>query len=244
MERFYRNWHSGKLNHFVVQVEETDLWIEIDRFEPQIKEAVYKLVKKLREDLKRYIKHHSNFLTSLEPVQVEQNAPEIVLEMAQAGNLAKVGPMAAVAGAVADKVGKFLSEEFNCKEVIVENGGDIYLKSQNEVIVGIYAGKSPLSGKVGLKIPPGEWGICTSSGTVGHSLSFGKADAVTIVSENATIADAFATYYCNMVKDKKDVEKVLEIVDKNYVKTIVVIIEDKLGIVGEHELVILEGSEA
>ncbi len=208
-----------------------------------MEEMVLKFVSQLRQILKKYIREHPEFLTSLEPIEVSDDAPEIVFAMSEACKLAGVGPMAAVAGAIADKVGMYLNTCFGCQEVVVENGGDIYVKNLQDTVVSIYAGNSPLSHRVGLKLSPGQWGICTSSGTVGHSLSFGRADAVTVVSENATIADAFATAYCNMVKSKDDVEKVLHTVNRRYVKTLVVILEDKLGVVGEHELVLLDDRE-
>ncbi len=243
MERFYRSWHKSGLKYFTVQCEETDLWIAVDSYAYGMESAVLKFVSELRQTIKTYAVKAPDFLTSLEPIEVSEDSPEIIFAMSQAAKLAGVGPMAAIAGAIADRVGNFLSAKFACSQVIVENGGDIYIKNLENVFVSIYAGSSPLSCKIGLIIPPGEWGVCTSSGTVGHSLSFGKADAVTVVSKNATIADAFATAYCNMVKVKDDVEMLLQSAIREHVKTVVVILEDKLGIVGEHELVLFGEGE-
>jgi ApbE superfamily uncharacterized protein (UPF0280 family) len=96
--------------------------------------------------------------------------------------------------------------------VITENGGDIYLATSRERMIGIYAGTSPLSLKLGIVIPPEDspMGVCTSSGTVGPSLSFGKADAVCILSKSAALADAAATAVGNVVHEKKDIERGLE----------------------------------
>jgi ApbE superfamily uncharacterized protein (UPF0280 family) len=118
--------------------------------------------------------------------------------------------MAAVAGAIAEWVSKDLLKL--SKEVIIENGGDIYLATARERTIGIYAGQSSLSLKIGIVIGPEEspLGVCTSSGTVGPSLSFGKADAVCILSKSAALADAAATAVGNIVQEKKDIELGLE----------------------------------
>jgi hypothetical protein len=97
-------------------------------------------------------------------------------------------------------------------EIIFENGGDIFLKINHKRVVGIYAGNSPLSGKIGMEIEPHETplGICTSSGTVGHSMSYGNADAVVAVAGSAALADAAATAICNMVNKPSDINPALE----------------------------------
>jgi ApbE superfamily uncharacterized protein (UPF0280 family) len=141
--------------------------------------------------------------------------------------------MAAVAGAMAESVSKDLFK-FS-KEVIVENGGDIYLATSKERRVAIYAGESPLSLKIGILIKPEETplGICTSSGTVGHSLSFGKADAVCILSKSAALADAAATAVGNLVQEKRDIEKGLERGREiEGVLGAVIIVGEKIGIWG------------
>lgn len=201
--RTYRQWVIGKdLVSFNVVVKETDLYV---RTSTNLKSKTLKLVLKYREALERYIERHPLFLTSLEPVPVGDDAPLIVKSMAEASAKVGVGPMASVAGAIAEFIGSELLA-FS-PEVIIENGGDIYLKSQKIRKVGIYAGESPLSGKIAIEIKGEEtpMGICTSSGTVGHSLSFGKADAVTVLSKSATLADAAATAIGNMIKQQSDI---------------------------------------
>jgi len=157
--------------------------------------------------------------------------------MCEAAKKADVGPMAAVAGAIAELTGYELLKY--SKEVVIENGGDIFIKTDSVRKIGIYAGNSPLSQKLALKIQPEQTpaGVCTSSGTVGHSLSFGKADAVVIAARDAFLADAVATSTANKVKTPRDIEFAL-----NYASTIdgvfgaVIIIEDKIGAWGEIEL--------
>lgn len=142
--------------------------------------------------------------------------------------------MASVAGAIAEFVGSELSA-FS-PEIIVENGGDIYLKSSKTRLVGIYAGKSPLTGKIGLEINGQDTplGICTSSGTVGHSLSFGKADAVVVLSKSATLADAAATAIGNLIVEPDDIPKGIEFAKGiEGLKAVIIIKDDDMGLRGE-----------
>lgn len=145
--------------------------------------------------------------------------------------------MAAVAGAVATFVGHGL---LKCvKEVIVENGGDIFIKSYKPRIIGIFAGDSPLSERVGIKLQASfGQGICTSSGTVGPSLSFGYADAAVVVSKSAALADAAATALGNRIQTEKDFAPALAFVSKiRGVEGAVIIKGNKLGAIGKIELV-------
>jgi hypothetical protein len=158
--------------------------------------------------------------------------------MADAGEKAGVGPMAAVAGTISELVGNDLGE-FS-KDVIVENGGDVYIKSASDRIVSLYAGDSPLSEKVGLKVLAQDTplGVCTSSGRVGHSLSMGSAHAVCIVSRSTALADAAATSTGNVIKGPADIEAGIEYAKAiDGVLGVVVIAGDKLGAWGTVELV-------
>jgi len=158
--------------------------------------------------------------------------------MLAAGSEAGIGPMAAVAGAIAEFVGNRL--QVLSEELIIENGGDIFLKSRQERCVAVFAGDSPLSGRVALKIAPSDRpsGICTSSGTVGHSLSFGRADAVCILSESPTLSDAAATAVGNVVKAKADISLGIERAQSiRGVQGVLIIIGDRLGLWGKMEIV-------
>jgi len=200
--RTYRHWIEGKdLVAFTVTVNETDLYV---RATTNLQRKTLRLVEKYRTQLERYIGKDPAFLTSLKPVAVPPKAPAIVIDMIKAGNQLGVGPMASVAGATAEYIGRELLE-FS-PEIIIENGGDIFLKIACKRVVGIYAGDSPLTGKIGLEINPQDTplGVCTSSGTVGHSLSFGKADAVVTIAASATLADAAATAIGNRVNRPAD----------------------------------------
>jgi ApbE superfamily uncharacterized protein (UPF0280 family) len=229
--RTYRHWVKGNdLVTFNVVVKETDLYI---RTTTNLKRKAHRLVVKYRETLERYIERHPSFLTSLEPVAVGEDAPKLVAEMAEAGSKAGVGPMAAVAGAIAESVGSELLA-FS-PEVIVENGGDIYIKSLGKRLIGIYAGKSPLTGKVGLEINGEDtpMGICTSSGTVGHSLSYGQADAVITLSPSTALADAAATAIGNRISQPGDIPGGIELARSiGGLKGIIIIQDEKVGLWG------------
>ena len=230
--RTYRHWVKDKdLVSFNVVVKETDLYI---RATTNLKRKALRLVVKYRDALERYIERHPSFLTSLEPIAVGDDAPHIVTEMAEAATKAGVGPMAAVAGAIAEFVGSQLLA-FS-PEIIIENGGDIYLRSLKKRLIGIYAGKSPLTGKIGLEIDGQDtpMGICTSSGTVGHSLSFGKADAVVVLSQSATLADAAATAIGNLIIQPSDIPGGIEFAQSiDGLKGVVIIKDNKVGLWGE-----------
>jgi ApbE superfamily uncharacterized protein (UPF0280 family) len=187
--------------------------------------------------LEQYIERHPLFLTSLEPVAVEDETPHLVVEMAEAAGKVSVGPMAAVAGAIAEFVGSELLA-FS-PEVIVENGGDIYLKSLVKRLIGVYAGESPLTGKLGLEIESKDTpiGVCTSSGTVGHSLSYGKADAVIVLSPSTALADAAATAIGNLISQPKDIPSGIEFARSiGGLKGVVIIHGEQVGVWGEVKL--------
>jgi ApbE superfamily uncharacterized protein (UPF0280 family) len=233
--RDYRNWIQGHdLFSFNVTVKETDLYI---RTSSDLRDKAYKSVCKYREQIERYIESHPRFATSFEPVAVTGDSPGIVKDMAQSAEKFGVGPMAAVAGAVAQFVGKDLLEY--SAEVIIENGGDIFISSKKHRTVAIYAGSSPLSGKYGVEIHAGDTplGVCTSSGTVGHSFSFGKADAAVIVADSASLADAAATAICNMVSTHNDINKAIEYARSGKLLRGVIIIKDEsMGVWGNIKL--------
>lgn len=233
--RTYRHWIDGKdLIAFQVTVKETDLYI---RALSNLQRKAQKAVEKYRGQLEKYIKQNPAFRESLEPLPPDSNAPQIVKMMLEAGRKAGVGPMAAVAGAIAECVGQELLEY--SPEVIVENGGDIYIKSAGKRVVGIYAGESPLSGKIGLQIDPKDTplGICTSSGTVGHSLSYGKADAVVVTADSTTLADAAATAIGNQITKADDIQDAIEYSGNiGEIKGLVIIKDDAVGVRGDIKL--------
>jgi len=233
--RTYRKWvQTQDLVLFKVIHRETDLYIAASK---NLKTETLRLLVDIRTSLDKYIENHGDFLSSLKPLKVADGAPVIVKEMERAAAKAGVGPMAAVAGAIAEHIGRGLSAFSD--EVIIENGGDIYIKSQRKRKVAIYAGKSPLSQKIALTVKAEDTplGICTSSGTVGHSLSMGRADAAVVVSKSVALADAVATAMGNIVKKAGDIQEGLDYAcNISGVLGAVVIKGDKMGIKGEIEI--------
>jgi uncharacterized protein len=220
---------------FRVAVKETDLWVLAARdLSPEVRE----LVIQERQQLEAYIAAHPGFLTALTPWPADPFAPPVVREMIQAAAAAGVGPMAAVAGTLAARVGRQLARL--SPEVIVENGGDIFLAITQPATVALFAGASPLSHRVGLTIDPclSPLGVCTSSASVGHSLSFGRADAACVLAPDAALADAAATALGNRVQGPDTITPALD-----WVATLpdilgaVVIVGEKLGAWGRVELV-------
>jgi ApbE superfamily uncharacterized protein (UPF0280 family) len=234
--RLYRGYtKSYDLASFEVVAAESDLFISADY---DLRKEAQDYLKVIRKDLRDYIARFPEFQKTLEPIAVRKESPQIVKDMAAAAKMASVGPMAAVAGAVAEYIGKELLKLSN--QVIVENGGDIFISSRQPRIIGIYAGRSQLSQKIAIEIGAGytPCGVCTSSGTVGHSLSFGKADAACIVSKSAILADAVATAVGNIVQTKADIDKAISYGRRiKGVDGILIIAEDTLGAWGNIKLV-------
>ena len=205
MERSYRQGMCPRdLVVFRVVVGETDLWVAA---QANLYKFTEERVKFYRRQLRAYMERDAGFAVALTPRPALSDAPPLVLSMLEAGRLAVVGPMAAVAGAIAQAVGRDLAEY--SPEIILENGGDIYLRSRVQRIIALHAGQSEFSDRIGIVLPPSPEGIgiCTSSGTIGPSLSFGRADAATIVADDAALADAAASALGNLVQQPRDLEK-------------------------------------
>jgi len=234
--RFYRNQISEtSLKNFQVQVAETDLWIYADH---DLKKEAYESVITYREHLESFIRQFPVFATTLSPWTDIHPAPEIVRRMIHASQCAGVGPMASVAGIIAEMVGTDLLQYSN--EVIVENGGDLFIHKKQAVNVGIFAGNSPFSNRIGIHVDSvgKSLSICTSSGVIGHSLSFGQAEAVSIRSCSAALADAVATATANRVKSKDDISDAIDFAKSiDGVDGILVLMGDTIGAWGLIEIV-------
>ncbi|WP_455367690.1 UPF0280 family protein [[Eubacterium] cellulosolvens] len=173
-------------------------------------------IKKTRIELKKYIQNHPTFYYSLSPVETPKNSPPIIKKMANAAFKADVGPMAAVAGALIDIAFEQMKKA-GAATAVIENGGEVIAESIQPLYAGIYAGPSPLSGKLALKLTQFPIGVATSSASVSKALTFGLADAATILAENAALADAAATAVCNAVQGndcRKSVKKGLSVTGK------------------------------
>jgi ApbE superfamily uncharacterized protein (UPF0280 family) len=247
--RIYREeMNRDRFRFFQCSHLESDLLIGVapGKYRNGMEQTALGEILRIRGVIEGYATRHPEFITSLEPLKVpglkgsghgnREIPPEIAI-MLRCGEESGTGPMSSVAGLFAEKVGACLKMKYGLAEVLVENGGDLFMENRSEATVAVHAGDSPLSGKLALNIPPGSWGICTSSGTVGHSFSFGKADAVTVISGNAALADAWATSLANRVSQTGDIDKVLDrIPEIRGILGCVVILRDRVGIRGQFEL--------
>ena len=243
-KRKYRGLAAPKgLTTFQVTVKETDLLVSAPG---DLSVQARTSILTLRRYIEDRIACDPVFLNSLEPLPPDSVkdplAPAVIREMLAASRAAGTGPMAAVAGAIAHWTGVDLLKTMDPSigEIIVENGGDLFLAAKRDLTVAVYAGGSPLSNKIGLKIPAKlqPVGLSTSSGTVGHSLSLGKADAATVLAVDPSLSDALATALGNMVRTKTDIKAALEwLARRPGALGGLVIMGAELGVWGEMELV-------
>ena len=237
-ERNYRSRFSNdERRWFCVKFLESDLWIGVDRgsYSASMEADTYAMLVELRRSMDAYLLMDPAYKAALTPYDAGLEAPEILKEMSRTSHKTGIGPMSAVAGAVAKRVADFLGT----KEVIVENGGDIYAKAASDMDISVFAGQSPLSEKIGLHIPAADFplGICTSSGTVGPSLSLGRADAVMIVCKDVLLADSYATAMANRIKTADDLQPVIDSISEiPEILGAIAVKDDRMAITGRFEL--------
>lgn len=197
-------------------------------------EAVTVEIVRQRQILESYITRHSEFKTAFAPLALLADAPPSAVQMAHAADRVGTGPMAAVAGTMAQLAAQ-AGIKAGADEAIVENGGDIYLQTKDEVIIGLYPGTGELAGKLAfsLKAEDTPISICSSSGKMGHSTSLGQCDLATIVSKDAALADAAATQAANLVRTADDVEPTLNrIAAIDGVDGVLIVKDDNIGMAG------------
>ena len=241
-ERTYRKQFSkNRFRSFVVNYKDTDLWVGVDHesFNPRMIAEAERCVRELRTGLENYLTVDPAFGSSFVPVKSKPNSHRIVTLLSQAAQAAQTGPMAAVAGAFSELTGRHLLNLFSIRELVLENGGDIFLNLKENLLLSVHAGNSPLSGKIAIEIPASETplGVCTSAGTVGPSISFGRADAVMVSCRDTARADALATALGNRVKTPADIPGILKKTeDYPEVMSVVIICGDQLGIRGQFKM--------
>lgn len=188
-----------------------------------------------REEIEHFIAENPEFQATLDPYFVSSDAPPIIREMAKASAKAGVGPMASVAGAIAKYVLSAM-QSAGCTHAIVDNGGDIALLNSRTIVIGIYTGAAAVR-DIGLKIPPRDrmLGICTSSGVIGHSLSFGKSHASVTIADDPVLADAAATALGNRIlsKDTHKIKLAMNEILSFGITGCLVIVDDTIGFAGE-----------
>lgn len=241
--RTYRDFGTADgFTNFRVVVETSDLYVKA--LKPLARETEI-LVRECRDQIEAAIARRPEFLNSLAPLEADPGDSPAVRRMIEAGKKSGTGPMAAVAGEVAEYVGKGLLDK--SAEVIIENGGDLFIHVKRPVIVGLFAGESQFSGKIGIQIQPTPVpvGVCTSSATIGPSLSLGGADCATVVSRDTPLADAMATAMGNRVRKPADLRDAVEwAMSVPGVDGALTVLGDTIAALGEIELVPLEEPES
>jgi len=239
-KRFYRSIQRPKgFVSFNLIAGESDLWIAVPEgdFRGDLKEELLEHLISIREQIRSFIEEYPSFLHSLTPVKVPIMSPKIVREMAEASQIVGVGPMAGVAGAVALYIGKKL-ESLGVEQFIVENGGDIYLKRRTKTIVSLFTNEPKFSGKLGIELPPGEWGISSSTSKFGHSLSLGRSQIATVIGKNPILTDCSATYLGNSRSVEEAKKRSEELIKYN--SGCITLIGNRFVILGEVNLIKLD----
>jgi ApbE superfamily uncharacterized protein (UPF0280 family) len=241
--KFYREQTASKRwQSFEIKVETSDLLIRagVDSSVSLsgLSEIAEMKVREIRKEIREHIGERESFISSLDPLEEVVSGSRAVSMMYRASERAGVGPMAAVAGTIAELVGTLLTEYVD--EVIIENGGDIWMRLSDSAIISIYSGDLYFKERIALRIGPDNTpcGISTSSGKIGPSFSFGRADSATVISPDAALADAAATLLCNMVESPEHIEEAVNRVSEiEGVRGLLAIYSDKMAAWGDIELV-------
>ena len=197
-------------------------------------DAVTAEIVRQRSVLDEYIKRHAAFANALKPIELLDDAPQVARRMARAAKLVGVGPMAAVAGAMAQLAAE-AGIAAGAAEAIVENGGDIYLVTTQPVVIGLNSGTGELAGRLAFSLDAHQTpiSICSSSGTMGHSMSFGQCDLATVVARDAALADAAATMAANLVSKAEQIDATLEnIAAIDGIDGVMIVKNDRVGLAG------------
>ena len=229
-ERIFEEDLSLKRRHY--QLNETIVTIIAEK--NYYIEVAIEAIKKCRREIEQFIRNDNCFEITLKPYKCPNNAPEIIKRMCTSSEKFNIGPMSTVAGIIAEYALKAMISR-GAKHAIVDNGGDIALFSNRTVKIGLYTGNR-YTGQFAFEISPQDkvLGICTSSGKIGHSFSFGNTDSVTIFSNDVAIADAAATAFGNLVNTADEIENASKILDN--VKEIIgatIVIDNKIGFWGK-----------
>ncbi|TKB09265.1 UPF0280 family protein [Desulforhopalus sp. IMCC35007] len=198
-------------------------------------EQITQAVVRERRVLEAYIRRHPQFQTALTPIKLLEDAPEVAVKMANAATLTGLGPMASVAGTLA-QLGVEAAKAAGCEEAIVENGGDMFIMSPTPVTIGIFAGHNSIGAQLAFHLLPEDLplSICSSSSKMGHSMSFGDCELATVVAKEAALADSAATLVCNRISAETDVEQVLDEVGRlGGIRGILVVNNNRVGLWGK-----------
>lgn len=197
-------------------------------------DAVTEEMVRQRRTLEDYIRRHPVFGASFEPVELLPDAPEVAQRMARAAKSVGVGPMAAVAGAMAELAVQ-AGLRAGAPEAIVDNGGDVFVRAIWPVVIALHTGTPKLADRLAFSLRPEDTpiSICSSSGRMGHSTSLGRCDLATVVARDGALADAAATQAANLVRTTDDVDAALErIMAIDGIDGLVIVKDDRIGLAG------------
>ena len=207
--------------------KDTNLKVAGDHFDVVTSEVIAQ-----RKQLEKYIRRHPAFQSALEPVLLQSDAPEVARRMALASEKTGLGPMAAVAGTLA-QLGAEKALEMGTSEVIVENGGDMYIACGSVLTIGIHTGDEKFGDALAFELPASRVAICSSSSRMGHSLSFGNCALATAVSADAAMADAAATLLGNLITSPDTLPDAVERVGTiEGIDGVMAIIDGQIGLYG------------
>ena len=231
----YRNKISAEGRYsFRVDYKYSGLYIMCDRdISSELEEAILSFYR----DIEMIIAGQPDFEKSLVPIKTGKDLPMTIKEMCCAGEVFNVGPMASIAGALCDHLAKNLTDR--CNFLMIENGGDVYIKSNVPFEVGIFTKNIYFKDKLTLLIEAGQTpcGICSSSGSFGHSLSLGKSDLVTVLSRTATTADAAATAIANTINSEEDINEAIARFSRySEIEGLIIIKNKRIGLWGKLQL--------
>ncbi|MDO5824748.1 UPF0280 family protein [Methanobrevibacter sp.] len=222
------------MNHSEINLDETHIRLTTDLDNHDLKRYIFSI----RRDLKNFILKNQDFLLSLEPISVNGRLSLIVKTMIDASCVCDVGPMACVAGAISQLSLDYLISR-DSKYSIVENGGDIALINNRKVLCGIYSDNPVLENNIAFQISPRKkpLGICTSSGKIGHSISFGKSDSVSVISKSPAMADGLATRIANECNGDTSEDKVFSALEcgekyREFFDGALIISDENVGTIG------------
>lgn len=241
--RWYRQYMGARFQSLEYKYLETDIWMAYDITCSISKTKIIALIDKKTKELHRLFNDHfyihSEFKHSLIPVEVDASYPKIIQELCEISQKTEVGPMAGIAAVFAREIAILCKNEFHFEEIIVENGGDIYMDIRKDISVLLYAGNHPLSNKMHIVVEANDspLGLCASSGTFGHSLSLGKADLVAVACKDPILADQLATALANQILKADDIKKVLNIhtYDKD-ILSLLIFADNEFGMKGKFRL--------
>lgn len=223
------------MNFSEIDLDQTHIRLTTDLQNHELKRYIFSI----RRDLKNYILKNEDFLLSLNPIETDEDLPLIVRTMVESSAIADVGPMACVAGTISEMSLNYLIDN-DSKYSIIENGGDIALINDDVVLCGIYSNNQVLGNDIAFKINArrNPLGICTSSGKIGHSISFGDADSVTVISKSSSIADGLATRIANEVVGETSEDKLSNALEcsenyREFFDGVLIISQDHVGTVGK-----------